>query len=68
MIYLRLGVVFGAITHYVYDVVLFSLPIWYSSGYMFDKLMTVIGGLIPLLVILYFRMKHQKWSDIDSHH
>ena len=66
MIYLRLGVVFGAITHYVYDVVLFSLPIWYSSGYMFDKFMTVIGGLIPLLVILYFRMKHQKWSDIDS--
>ena len=66
MIYLRLGVVFGAITHYVYDVVLFSFPIWYSSGYMFDKFMTVIGGLIPLLVILYFRMKHQKWSDIDS--
>ena len=66
MIYIRLGVVFGAITHYVYDVVLFSLPIWYSSGYMFDKFMTVIGGLIPLLVILYFRMKHQKWSDVDS--
>ena len=66
MIYLRLGVVFGAITHYVYDVVLFSLPIWYSSGYMFDKLMTVISGLIPLLVILYFRMKHQKWSNVDS--
>ena len=66
MIYLRLGVVFGAITHYVYDVVLFSLPIWYSSGYMFDKFMTVIGGLIPLLVILYFRLKHQKWSAIDS--
>ena len=66
MIYLRLGVVFGAITHYVYDVVLFSLPIWYSSGYIFDKFMTVIGGLIPLLVILYFRLKHQKWSDIDS--
>ena len=65
MLYLRLGVVFGAITHYVYDVVLFSLPIWYSSGYMFDKFMTVIGGFIPLLVILYFRMKHQKWSEID---
>ena len=66
MIYLRLGVVFGAITHYVYDVVLFSLPIWYSSGYMFDKFMTVIGGLIPLLVILYFRMKQKGWSDVDT--
>ena len=33
---------------------------------MFDKFMTVIGGFIPLLVILYFRMKHQKWSEIDS--
>ena len=65
MLYLRLGVVFGAITHYVYDVVLFSLPIWYSSGYMFDKFMTVVGGFIPLLVILYFRMKNQKWSEID---
>ena len=66
MLYLRLGVVFGAITHYVYDVVLFSLPIWYSSGYVFDKFMTVIGGLIPFLVILYFRLKHKKWSDIKT--
>ena len=66
MLYLRLGVVFGAITHYVYDVVLFSLPIWYSSGYIFDKFMTVIGGFIPLLVILYFRMKNKKWSKIDN--
>ena len=66
MLYLRLGVVFGAITHYVYDVVLFSLPIWYSSGYVFDKFMTVVGGLIPFLVILYFRLKHKKWSDIET--
>lgn len=66
MLYLRLGVVFGAITHYVYDVVLFSLPIWYSSGYIFDKFMTVVGGLIPFLVILYFRLKHKKWSDIET--
>ena len=66
MLYLRLGVVFGAITHYVYDVVLFSLPIWYSSGYVFDKFMTVVGGLIPFLVILYFRLKHKKWSDIKT--
>ena len=66
MLYLRLGVVFGAITHYVYDVVLFSLPIWYSSGYVFDKFMTVVGGLIPFLVILYFRLKNKKWSDIKT--
>ena len=66
MIYLKLGVVFGAITHYLYDVVLFSLPIWYSSGYMVDKFMTVLGGAIPLLVILYFRMKADKWSDLDD--
>ena len=58
MLYLRLGIVFGAITHYVYDVVLFSLPIWYSSGYVFDKFMTVVGGLIPFLVILYLSLIH----------
>ena len=66
MIYLKLGVVFGAITHYLYDVVLFSLPIWYSSGYVVDKFMTVLGGAIPLLVILYFRMKADKWSELDD--
>ena len=66
MIYLKLGVVFGAITHYLYDVVLFSLPIWYSSGYMVDKFMTVLGGAIPLLVILYFRMKANRWSELDD--
>ena len=66
MIYLKLGVVFGAITHYLYDVVLFSLPIWYSSGYIIDKFMTIIGGLIPLLVILYFWYKNKGWSEVDK--
>jgi len=66
MIYLKLGVVFGAITHYLYDVVLFSLPIWYSSGYLFDKFMTILGGSIPLLVILYFWYKNKGWSEIDQ--
>ena len=66
MLYLKLGVIFGAITHYLYDVVLFSLPIWYSSGYVVDKFMTVLGGAIPLLVILYFRVRANKWSEIDD--
>ncbi len=66
MLYLKLGVIFGAITHYLYDVVLFSLPIWYSSGYVLDKFMTVLCGAIPLLVILYFRMKANGWSSIDN--
>ena len=66
MLYLKLGVIFGAITHYLYDVLLFSLPIWYSSGYVVDKFMTVLCGAIPLLVILYFRMKANGWSELDD--
>ena len=66
MLYLKLGVIFGAITHYLYDVLLFSLPIWYSSGYVVDKFMTVLCAAIPLLVILYFRMKANRWSEIDD--
>ena len=66
MLYLKLGVIFGAITHYLYDVLLFSLPIWYSSGYVVDKFMTVLCAAIPLLVILYFRMKANGWTELDN--
>ena len=64
-VYLRMGVVFGAITHYIYDVVLFSLPIFFSTGYIIDKAMVVIGVLIPLGVVIIQRYRSKKWNELS---
>ena len=65
-VYLKMGVIFAAITHYVYDVVLFSLPIFFSSGYVLDKFMVIIGALIPLGVVLVQRYRSSKWNEVKE--
>jgi uncharacterized membrane protein YagU involved in acid resistance len=65
-IYLRMGVLFGAITHYLYDVVLFSLPIFVSSGYIFDKSMVLFVAFIPLGVVLVQRYRAKGWNELKD--
>ena len=65
-VYLKMGVIFAAITHYVYDVVLFSLPIFFSSGYVLDKFMVIIGAFIPLGVVLVQRYRSSKWNEVKE--
>ena len=65
-IYLRLGVVFGVIMHYLYDVVLFSMPILASSGYLLDKSMVVLVAMIPLGVVLVQRYRTKQWNTLKD--
>ena len=66
VVYLKMGVIFAAITHYVYDVVLFSLPIFFSSGYVLDKFMVIVGAFIPLGVVLVQRYRSSKWNEVKE--
>lgn len=65
-VYLRMGVIFGAIAHYLYDVVLFSLPIFFSSGYGLDKSLVIIGALVPLGIVLLQRYRSGRWHDLKD--
>ena len=65
-IYLRLGVLFGAITHYLYNVVWFSLPIFASSGYILDKSMVLFVAMIPLGVVLVQRYRAKRWHTLKD--
>ena len=53
-VYLRFGLLPVIISHFVYDVVWFSLPIFVStsSDLIFDKIMVILLALIPFWVIL----------------
>ena len=65
-IYLRMGVLFGAITHYLINVVLFSLPIFVSSGYILDKSMVLFVAFIPLGVVLIQRYRAKRWNELKD--
>lgn len=68
--YLRFGLLPGIITHVVYDLIWFSIPIFVSTGSdtLFSKLMIIIIGSLPLLIIAYARMKHGGLTLFDENH
>lgn len=57
LIYLRFGLIPGIIMHWIYDLILMSLPIMVStaSGMFFQKIMIVVLGLLPLAYVIYAR-------------
>lgn len=65
-IYLRLGLVFVVITHYLYNVVVLSVPIFLSSGYIFDKAMILFVAMIPLGVVLVQRCRTKQWHSLKD--
>jgi hypothetical protein len=65
-IYLRLGVIFGAIVHYLYDVAWVSIPVFASSGYLFDKSMVLFIAFIPLGVVLVQRYRSKQWNELKD--
>lgn len=59
LVYLRFGLVVGMLTHFIYDLVLMSLPIFLSndSSLLLDKFLVVLAGLTPLLILLWARYR-----------
>jgi hypothetical protein len=58
-VYLSFGLLPSIITHYLYDLVFFSLPLFASTNkYAFvNQAATILLGLIPILVILFALLK-----------
>ena len=65
-IYLRLGVLFGTIMHYLINVALYSFPIFVSSGYLWDKFMMLFVAMIPLGVVLVQRYRAKQWHTLKD--
>lgn len=65
ILYLRCGLIPAIIMHWIYDLVLMSLPIMVSSapGMMVQKLIVIFCALFPLAYVLYVRYKTRDLVD-----
>lgn len=54
-LYVKFGLLVPVISHYVYDVVWFALPIFVASAktLIIDKVIIIIGIFIPLVIVLW---------------
>jgi hypothetical protein len=65
LIYLRFGILPLIITHFAVDVFWMSLPIWVAStpGIWTNRFMVTALFLMPLFVVIYWRLKNKKWTE-----
>jgi len=66
LLYLYFGLLPAIIMHYVFDAVLFSLPLFVVKGLWFDKIILVMCILLPLLIIGYRGLKRRRWQEIPD--
>jgi len=66
-VYLSFGLLPSIITHFVYDLVLMSLPLFVSSAShaWINQAIVITLGLIPLIIILVARLLAGKWNKIQ---
>lgn len=66
LFYLAFGLIPGIIIHFVYDAILFSLPIFISDapGIWFQKLLVALGIIFPFIIIILGRIKTKKWAEL----
>ncbi len=59
LVYLRFGLLVGMLTHFLYDLVLMSLPIFFVGGadLWVDQILVVLAGTAPLLLVLWARYR-----------
>jgi len=59
LVYLRFGLLVGMMTHYLYDLVLMSLPIFFAqdTSLLLDKALVVLAGIGPLLWVILARRR-----------
>ena len=70
LLYLRYGLLPAIIMHFVFDIVLMGLPIFYTTGpgVWFDRSMLSLIALFPIIIILLRRYQARAWSDLPSTH
>ncbi|HSC69432.1 MAG TPA: CPBP family intramembrane glutamic endopeptidase [Cellvibrio sp.] len=68
LVYLRFGLVICMITHFEYDLVLMSLPIFTAedSSLWIDRLLVIVAGVAPLLALLWAQVRKRKFVSSES--
>lgn len=64
-IYLGFGLLPAVVSHYTYDVILFALPIFFSTSWV-NKIGVLFFMLMPLWIILYRRIELKRWIDLSA--
>ena len=68
ILYLQFGLLPAIISHFIYNAVLMSIPIFSSSatGMWFDQLMVIILCLVPVWILIIGRIKEKNWVELDN--
>lgn len=68
LVYLRFGLMVCMITHFEYDLVLMSLPIFTAndSGLWIDRVLVILAGTAPLLAIGWARLQRGRFAPLAS--
>lgn len=66
LVYLRFGLMVCMITHFEYDLVLMSLPIFIASdtSLWIDRALVILAGVAPLLAIGWARVKRGQFAPL----
>jgi len=67
-VYLSFGLLPSIITHFFYDLILMSLPLFVSSSAhaWVNQTIVIALGLIPLIIVLIARLRSGTWSTITT--
>jgi len=67
-LYLRFGLFTGIILHFVFDAVLMAMYIWImkAPGIWFNRIMVLVGIFLPLIIILFYRIKKGSWQEVKD--
>lgn len=67
LVFLRFGLLPAIITHFTYDVVLMSLPLFVSTaaGAWMNQAMVILLTLIPLIIIIRARILSGAWTSLN---
>ena len=70
IIYLYFGLLPGIIAHFMYDIVLFAIPIFVASspGIWKNQLMVIFLAFIPLEIIFAKRLLKGQWTKVPDEH
>jgi hypothetical protein len=68
LVFLRYGLMIAILTHFLYDLVLMSLPLFMTddSRLWIDRAIVIAAGLLPLLIVLWARWRAGAWRPLPD--
>ncbi len=68
LVYLRFGLVVGMITHFEYDLVLMSMPIFTAddASLWVDRALVILAGAAPLLALLWAHLRKGRLAPLAN--